>query len=209
MIPEAERAAADTVDLVRRLAAGDSRAESELVERFSTGLTYMLRHYTGDAAFAEDIHQETFAVALQRLRRGELREPDKLAAFLRGTARNLLLAARRKRGYRPPAALGDDAVPEPADPSPDPLSGLIEEEETQLARRLLASLPLARDREILYRFCVAQEDREAIRAQMGLTPQQFNLVLFRARQRFHQLYQEATATGRLPAGGAREPEPAK
>jgi RNA polymerase sigma-70 factor (ECF subfamily) len=93
---EAEIAA----DLVRRIAAGDASAEGELVQRYSRGLLYLLRRLASPPELAEDLHQETFRVVLERLRQRELDDPAGLAGFLRGTARNLALNERRKTARR-------------------------------------------------------------------------------------------------------------
>lgn len=194
--PEEERARA-AASLARRIAAGDREAEGELVACFGRGVHYLLRHMTRDPAWADDLYQDTFAVALEKLRAGELRDPEKVAAFLRGTARNLALAGRRKRRRSPISAplAGDSEATLPATdppaPGPGPLRALLVEEEMDLARKVLEQLESRRDREVLFRFCVAEEDRETIRADLGLSRPRFNLVLFRARRRFRALFEAA------------------
>jgi RNA polymerase sigma-70 factor (ECF subfamily) len=187
---------ADHADLVRRIQGGDATAEAELVVRYGPGLRYLLRHLEADPAAAEDLHQETMIVALRALRRGELRDADKLPAFLRGTARNLARSERRRR-WRWLGPLAEEDA-EPRDRSRGPLAELLLDEEIELARRLVSELPSDRDREVLLRFCVAEEDKERICADLELSRLQFNLVLFRARRRFRELYERATS--RLAAG---------
>lgn len=190
--------------LVARIEAGDLDAEGELVERFAPGLLYLLRRLVGDPAWAEDLRQEAFAVALPKLRAGELREPEKLAGFLRSIAKNLARAGRRKERRRshlgetpPPVRDGDDPapLPDPADPGPDPLRSALLGEEMRLAERLLGELPSPRDREVLLRFCVAEEDRTDICTALDLPRSRFNLILFRARKRFRKLYEAALGHG--------------
>jgi RNA polymerase sigma-70 factor (ECF subfamily) len=43
---------------------------------------------------------------------------------------------------------------------------------------------------VLYRFYVAEEDKQKICDDLGLTTLQFNLVLFRARARYKELYEK-------------------
>ena len=50
-----------------------------------------------------------------------------------------------------------------------------------------------RDREILFRFYLAEDDKERICRDLGLTAVHFNRVLFRARERFRELYRKWTA----------------
>ena len=53
-----------------------------------------------------------------------------------------------------------------------------------------------RDRQLLFRFYVAEEDKDEIAADLGLSSLQFNRVLYRARQRYKELYlKRATRVG--------------
>ena len=91
---EQERQAA--TDLVVRVRQGERSAEAELVERYNRGLRYLLRRKTRDPELAEDLLQETWAVALERLRGPSIEDPGRLAGFLCGVARHLALKALGK-----------------------------------------------------------------------------------------------------------------
>jgi RNA polymerase sigma-70 factor (ECF subfamily) len=173
-------------DLVHRIRSGDSKAETELVQRYSRGLLFLLRRMTRDPALADDLHQETFRIVLQRLRSGGIREPDKLAGFVHATARHLFVGDYRKRMRRRTEATGDHDS-ELADPTPSPLTQVLRTEESRIVRQLISELDTDRDRQLLFRFYVAEHDKEAICADLGLTGLHFNRVLYRARQRFKQL----------------------
>ena len=202
------RAPVDTeaIDLARRIAAGDEAAEARLIDRFGRGLRYMLLRLCGDPSQADDLYQETFRVVLEKLRRGDLREPEKLAGFVRGIARNLWVGATRKRRRRgDPAPL--DAVPEPVDPSTGGLGRVLREEDRQRVRQILGELRSERDREVLYRFYIAEEPRAAISRDLGLAEKQLNVVLFRARQRFRQLLEAAGEISDSETTLSRRPTP--
>jgi RNA polymerase sigma-70 factor (ECF subfamily) len=183
--PERTEAEAAT-DLVRRIHAGDAVAETELVERYSRGLLYMLRRTAGDPGLAEDLHQETFQIVLERLRQRGLEEPERLAGFLHRTAKNLFIAGYRKGARRKTGGEveGMEAVPDPAS---GPLQETLRAEEARLVRRLIGELDTDRDRQLLYRFYIAEEDKESICDDLGLSSLHFNRVLFRARQRFKEI----------------------
>lgn len=193
---EAEVAA----DLVRRIAAGEAAAEAEMVERYSRGLTFMLRRMTGRPDLADDLHQETFRVVLERLRDRGLEDPGRLSGFLHRTARNLFLGDYRKQARRRMEAL-EESQP-PPDPSPGQLDRAVLDEEAALVRRLLTELEPERDRRILYRFYIAEDPKEHICVDLGLSSLHFNRVLFRARKRFEQLLAGFEKRRRLAGAGA-------
>ncbi|MFL6201457.1 MAG: RNA polymerase sigma factor [Thermoanaerobaculia bacterium] len=173
--------------LVRRIASGDAAAEGEFFARYSRGLLYLLRRLAPE--MAEDLHQETFRIVLERLRRRELDEPEGLAGFLRGTARNLVIAERRKAARRRTEA-DDEELAQAVHPAPGQLSAVLLDEEAETVRQLIRELPTERDRQLLLRFYVTEEDKESLCADLGLDSLHFNRVLFRARQRFKELLLE-------------------
>jgi RNA polymerase sigma-70 factor, ECF subfamily len=188
-VPEEAEAAAD---LVRRIGAGEARAEGELVARYSRGLLFHLRRMTGDPIWSDDLHQETFRVVLERLRAGGIAEPERLAGFVLATGRNLFLGGWRKQTRRGERDAVDAAAIDPADPEPGQLARLVREEEIRKVRRLIGELGTDRDRQILFRFYVAEEEKETICSALGLSSLHFNRVLFRARQRFRELLEAAS-----------------
>jgi len=95
---------AGDADLVRRIAAvpvGEARdAESELCRRFLPRIRlYGLRHLRDEHA-ASDLAQQVMLIALEALRAGRLRQPDKLASFMLGTSRTVALDSRRNTQRR-------------------------------------------------------------------------------------------------------------
>lgn len=184
-------------ELVRRIRAGEGEAEQEMVERYSRGVIFLLRELTGDPAQADDLHQETFCLVLEKVRAGELREPDKLPAFIRQLARNLFIAEYR-RDVKRPVVSGDEAMAVAPDPAPGPLTRVLDKENAAIVRRLLAELEPERDREILLRFFVAEHRKEEICADFGLSSLHFNRVLHRARRRLGDLLARHHKRQRLP-----------
>jgi RNA polymerase sigma-70 factor (ECF subfamily) len=173
-------------DLVRRIAAGDTAAEGQLVARYRRGLLYLLHRLGALPDLADDVQQETFRIVIERLRHEGLADPGGLAPFLRGTARNLLLAERRKTARR--RTWGDTGeLAEAVAPAPSQLQSVLLDEEAEMVRRLIGELPTDRDRQLLLRFYVGEEDKDSICADLGLESLHFNRVLFRARQRFKEL----------------------
>jgi RNA polymerase sigma-70 factor (ECF subfamily) len=175
--------------LVEGIRRGDGAAEAALVERYQRGLLYKLRRMTGNPAAADDLLQETFRIVLARLRERELEEPEKLAGFLLRTARNLFIADYRKRSRRGENLEGPEPEREVSS-SPGQLSRVLRREQAEVVRRLLGELPTDRDRQILFRFYLAEDEKDEICADLGLSSLHFNRVLYRARQRFKELVLE-------------------
>jgi RNA polymerase sigma factor (sigma-70 family) len=86
--------------LAERIQAGDSSAEEELVRLYSRGLFAIAKARTGDVETARDLTQQALLETLKALRRGELREADKLGAFIQGIVRNLSSNFLRTRARR-------------------------------------------------------------------------------------------------------------
>lgn len=128
--------ALDDGALARRIAeAGrtpDSAAETELYRRLAPRVRlYGLRHLR-DRQAAADLVQQVLLMTLERLRAGEIREPEKIASFVLGSCRMSVLEMRR--GTRRREALletwGETAeafeAPEPLVLAPDRLAGCLE-----------------------------------------------------------------------------------
>ncbi len=178
--------------LVRRIQAGDRTAEAEMVERYSRGVLFLLRRLSGGAESAEDLHQETFRIVLERLRHSGLDDPGRLVGFIQGTARRLYLGERRKHLRRKTDAAGEE-LPDGADPVPSQLESAVRDERARLVRRMLSELRPERDRRVLYRFYLAEEDKDRICVDLGLSHKHFNRVLYRARRRFRELLQGSSS----------------
>lgn len=185
-------------DLVERIEGGDRQAEADLVTRFGRGVALLLDRHTRDRAEAEDLYQETFCVALEKLRRGELRNPATLPGFLAGIARNLAIEHYRKAARRKTEP-DSDALAAIEAAGSGQLDRLMSHENAALVRRTIRELRPERDREVLFRFYIAEEDKEEIAAAFRLTGVQLNRVLHRARQRYKALLAERLGAAALAA----------
>jgi RNA polymerase sigma-70 factor (ECF subfamily) len=74
-------------------AAGE--AESELYRRYAPRVRLFGLKHLRDEASAHDLAQQALLVALERLRAGEVREPDQIGSFILGTSRMLAQAQQR------------------------------------------------------------------------------------------------------------------
>jgi RNA polymerase sigma-70 factor (ECF subfamily) len=177
---------------VARIQAGDRRAEERLVEVYGRGVAILLDRHTNGRPEAEDLFQDTFRLVLEKLRRGELREPAKLPGFLAQIARSLAIEHYRKTSRRKTEP-DSDAVLEAVAGGSGQLRELLDREDAGLVRQVIQELGNSRDREILLRFYIAEEDKDRIASDFGLTSLQFNRVVHRARERYRELYLERMA----------------
>lgn len=155
MGPDPRLAGLDDGALARRVAvagrAPDSAAEAELYRRLAPRVRlYGLRHLR-DRQAAADLAQQVLLMTIERLRAGEVREPEKIASFVLGASRMTVIEMRR--GTRRREALletwGDAAeafeAPEPLVLDPNRLAGclgaLSERERSVVALTFFADKP--------------------------------------------------------------------
>lgn len=192
--------ASDAAHLVERILAGDRSAEAELVARFSHGLLLMLRRLTGNPALADDLHQETLALVLAKVRQGEVREPERLAGFIRSTARNLFIADRRKEARYGPLSDDEEATLPARAPATVPFDRVAAEEEAHLVQQVLSELRFDRDRQLLMRYYLRDDSKEEICQELEIRPEHFNLVLHRARERMREMWEKRQRRSGLFSG---------
>lgn len=102
--------AEEQADLVARIRRGDSGAETRFVELFAAPIRAMVRVRTRGSIDHQDASQEILIAVLTAVRRGQLREADRLGAFVAGVARNIINNQLRVRGNRPVEQLASDDV---------------------------------------------------------------------------------------------------
>ena len=167
---------------------GNAAAESELVERYSTGIKLMLLKRTGNGQLSKDLCQDTFIIALQKLRAGELRKPESLAAFLRQTAVNLSIEHyRREKRY----IHQEDGIISLRTTHMDRKAERIDRQHARtLLEKVIEQLARTRDRDILQRFYFLEQDKPQICSVLDLSAAHFDRVLYRARKRMRKLIEQ-------------------
>jgi RNA polymerase sigma-70 factor (ECF subfamily) len=188
--PALEEERRKAAHIVRGIRDGDSGAETEMVERYSKGLRYLLMRRIGDDERARDLLQDTFCIAIAKLRETDLENPERLAGYLRGIAIRVALNAGRRR-QREPLPMEIEAVAQIPDREPRQFQHVAREQTLSAVHKLLKSMPIARDREILTRLYVRDQDKQEICDALGLDSLHFNRVLFRAKRRFRKILERS------------------
>jgi RNA polymerase sigma-70 factor (ECF subfamily) len=176
-------------ELAHRICAGDSRAEGDLASRLTRGITQIIVRLTGNFAVAEELCQETLLIVLARLRTRELENPDKLPAFAAQIARNLVIAERRKERRRK-TDTDNEVIDSIAAAEPGQEDDAQRESAAAAIGQVLREMRSARDRLLLVRYYLRDDDKRDICRDLNLSEPSFNVVLFRARSRFLELLEK-------------------
>lgn len=150
MVSLAKALPADDAELARRSAAGSREAFGLVVARYQSLVASIAFSATGSVSRSEDLAQETFLAAWRQIR--DLREPEKLRAWLSGIARNLVHGAVRRDGCDPQSA-GEPIEAVAEEPAPGPLQqevAISREEQAILWRALERIAPAYREPLVLF-----------------------------------------------------------
>jgi RNA polymerase sigma-70 factor, ECF subfamily len=154
--------------------------------RDMSGLKAQLTRVTRDAELAADLLQDAIVTALQKLEAGEIEHRGQLDGYVYRVALNHLRNHRRKD--KSPVST-PDTLSELVDTEGEakPSRAIAGSQFTRVVTQLLKEMSSPRDREVLIRFYLQEEDRSALCRSLALTDLQFNRVIFRARGRFREL----------------------
>jgi RNA polymerase sigma factor (sigma-70 family) len=178
-------------ELAERVRLGDGSAEEELVSSFYERVYFMALGRTRDREAARDLAQETILTVLRALHAGRLLDPERLAGYICGTARNLI--RDHLRSSRPRT----EPVEDWPSPAPSPEQDAERSEQQFLVRRALRELS-APDRLVLLLTLVDGLSPAEIASRLGLRPEAVRQRKARAIQRARALL---NGVSRTPASG--------
>lgn len=178
----------ELVEIVRRIIAGDSAAEDEVVRRYRQGVAVIIDRIVRSQSATDDVSQETFKIVLEKLRRGDLRQPERLSGFVCSVARNAAIDYIRRARQLQNREENCDAEHIP-DPAPSQFDEILKQEKARVVRQIINELKIERDRDLLNRYYIAEQDKDRICEDLHLTRTQFNNVIYRAIARFKELYE--------------------
>jgi RNA polymerase sigma factor (sigma-70 family) len=167
-------------ELVVASLSGDRDAFGQIVSRYQSLVCSLAYSATGSLSQSEDLAQDTFVTVWKQLR--ELREPEKLRAWICGIARNLIHNFLRKEGREPShRAEPLDQISEGPSPEPLPVDHTISKEEAAILWRSLEKIPEVY-REPLILFYREHQSVEAVAAKLDLTEDAAKQRLSRGRK---------------------------
>jgi RNA polymerase sigma-70 factor (ECF subfamily) len=175
----------DWPELVMRIQRGDESGMEDLYHLFARGIRFYLCRHLGMQEVDDKVH-DTFLIVVQAIRRGDLREPDRLMGFVHTVLRRQVAALINAKVHNRRDQEHLDVGARVADRRPNPEETTAFEQKVALMQATLLQLS-DRDREILTRFYLHEETQGKIRQEMHLTEIQFRLFKSRAKARFAEL----------------------
>lgn len=171
-------------ELVAESLKGDREVFRHIVERYQTLISTLAYCATGNMGRSEDLAQETFVTAWNRLT--ELREPEKLRSWFCGISRFLISKEFRRLGREPVhAAESLEAVENWMSPEPMPPDHVINAEEKAILRRSIERIPEVY-REPLVLYYREHQSVEAVAQSLELSEDAVKQRLSRGRKLLHQ-----------------------
>lgn len=175
----------DWTGLVARIRSGDDSGMEELYRLFARGIRFYLCRQLGMQELDDKVH-DTFLIVVHAIKRGDLREPERLMGFVRTVVRRQVAAHIDQVVHSRRDEMHLDLGVRVADRQRNPEQNMAYQQKGEFMREILGQLS-ERDREILTRFYLHEETQEEICAEMNLTETQFRLLKSRAKARFGDL----------------------
>jgi RNA polymerase sigma-70 factor (ECF subfamily) len=171
----------DWKTMVELIRAGDSAGDEALYRNLASGARLFLQRRLGTQDVEDRVH-DLFVIVVETIRRGELREPERLMGFVRTVLNRQLsleisrIVQNRRTSINLESAAGLTAA------GPTPEQQAATREKVELMREVLRKMS-RREFEVLTRFYLHEQPPERIRMEMGLTQTQFQLLKSRAKAR--------------------------
>jgi RNA polymerase sigma-70 factor (ECF subfamily) len=171
--------------LVAQIKAGEDAGMEQLYKLFSRGIRYYLCRQLGPQELEDKVH-DTFLIVVNAIRRGDLREPERLMGFVRTVVRRQVAAYIEQAVHMRREQADLESGIAVADRKQNPEQEAILRQKTELMRNVLQCLS-QRDRDILVRFYLKEQSQEQICREMSLTETQFRLLKSRAKAKFGEI----------------------
>lgn len=195
----ADRDYAQFVQMVEGIQCGRTDTMEQLYRLLLTTPRFFLAGRIPGQDVQDRIH-DTFQVVVSAIKRGQLRDPERLMGFIytvirRQVARNIDQAVSGRRMQSLETGKG---IPSTLDLE----QAASSHERLEFAASILEEMPDL-ERAILIEFYLNEKPAVQIRAELNLTENQFRLLKSRAKERFGDLGRRRLMGRRLPAISAR------
>ena len=183
---------AEWAELVSQIKAGEDAGMEQLYKLFSRGIRYYLCRQLGPQELEDKVH-DTFLIVVNAIRRGDLREPERLMGFVRTIVRRQVAAYIEQVVHTRREQTDLESGVTIVDRKQNPEQEAIIRQKADLMRSALKGLS-KRDRDILVRFYLQEQSQEQICHEMSLTETQFRLLKSRAKAKFGEIGRKKLAS---------------
>lgn len=171
--------------LVAQIKAGEDAGMEQLYKLFSRGIRYYLCRQLGPQELEDKVH-DTFLIVVNAIKRGDLREPERLMGFVRTVVRRQVAAYIEQAVHTRREQADLETGVTVADRKQNPEQEAMLRQKAELMKNVLGCLS-QRDRDILVRFYLQEQTQEQICREMSLTETQFRLLKSRAKAKFGEI----------------------
>jgi len=175
----------DWYGLVASIQRGEKSGMEELYRLFAKGIRFYLCRQLGRQELDDKVH-DTFLIVVQAIRRGDLREPERLMGFVRTVVRRQVAGYIDQVVHSRREELALDIGVRVVDQHRNPEQSAAFRQKVEFMLTILEELS-DRDREILTRFYLEEQTQEQVCDDMNLSETQFRLLKSRAKARFGEL----------------------
>lgn len=179
-------------ELVSQIKAGEDAGMEQLYKLFSRGIRYYLCRQLGPQELEDKVH-DTFLIVVNAIKRGDLREPERLMGFVRTIVRRQVAAHIEHVVHTRREQTDLESGVVIVDRKQNPEQEAMIRQKAELMRSALEGLS-KRDRDILVRFYLHEQTQEQICREMSLTETQFRLLKSRAKAKFGEIGRKKLAS---------------
>ncbi len=171
---------------VDRLREGDPATEHHFVSYFEQLLRIKLRSKRLASDVVEDLQQKTFVRVIERVRKDEVRQPERFGAFVNSTCNHVLF--EHYRDVRKHLQM-DEGHLEIPDKVLDLEGMLVSKQCVERVREVLGEMP-RRDRDILRSIFLEEKDKDTVCGEFGVDRNYLRVLLHRAKEKFKTFYEK-------------------
>jgi len=170
-------------EYIRKLSEGDHATEAHFAAYFGDLIQIKVTARLRSVQSADDVKQETLLRVIRNLKSGTIEHPERLGAYVNTVCNNVMLEMfrRDKRLSQFPEDYGD--VPS-TQASAESL--ILKRERRHQVMDALDQLS-AKDRKLLRRICLEEQDKDAVCAEFGVSREYLRVLLHRSRQRLREM----------------------
>ncbi len=183
-MPE-ERTQVDWGIVVEQIRHGDPAGEEALYQNLVTGARLFLQRRLGKRDVDDKVH-DLFVIVVEAIRRGDLRQPERLMGFVRTVLYRQLNMEISAISRARDTISSIDTATHLTGSADNPEEQALAHEKVVLMAQVLRQMG-HREYEVLTRFYVRDQPTTRICAEMGLTLTQFQLMKSRAKARLTEL----------------------